>query len=208
MILSKRLRLSVTMALVAAAAAPVARADPLAVVEVSAPAVNCVFHANCIVTVSDTTGAVAMPFLDTPGTAWLQSRTFTGEAGTPGAGLTGYEYRLSLTEAAGFGDCLLGLVLNFGPITKLPYKSGSLADVYVVTGGGLGTIGLKSADQEGDVITFEFATPLCVSKSPSDSATTFFFGLASSKPPTAISATVYAFGNPPFYGVDARAPEH
>ena len=67
-----------------------------------------------------------MPFLAMPGTAWQQSRTFTGEPGTPGAGLTGYEYRLSMTQAAGFSDCVLGLVLDFGPVEKLPYTTGYL----------------------------------------------------------------------------------
>src|SRR5947209_16244258 len=52
--------------------------------------------------------------------------------------------------------CLLGLVLNFGPVAKLPYKAGPLADVFVVTTGGLGTIGIKSAEKTGDIIEFEF----------------------------------------------------
>ena len=35
-----------------------ARAQPLTVVEVNAPAVNCVFHPACIITVSDTVGFI------------------------------------------------------------------------------------------------------------------------------------------------------
>jgi hypothetical protein len=116
-----------------------AQAAPLNVVEVSAPAINCVFNASCTITVSDSVGHIPMPYLAVADTAWLQSRTFTGAPGTPGAGLTGYEYRISLTQAAGFGDCLLGFVVNFGPVAKLPYKPGSPpADVFVVTGAGLG----------------------------------------------------------------------
>jgi hypothetical protein len=200
-------KLAVGLALVWASTSPAAAA-PLTVVEVNAPAVNCVFAADCILHVNDSTGAVAMPFLAQPGTVWLQSRTFTGAAGTPGGGKTGYLYRLSMTQAAGFGECLVGLVLNFGPVVKLPYKSGTLADVFVITSGGLGTVKLKSADQDGAVITFEFEKPMCVPPSPSDAATTFFFGLASSTTPTFTPAMIYGFGSPPTYEVDARAPLH
>jgi len=50
-------------------------------------------------------------------------------------------YRISLTQAAGSGNCLGGLVLNFGPSLKLPYAPNQLADVFVITYGGLGSIG-------------------------------------------------------------------
>ena len=183
-------------------------AKPLKIVTVGAPAINCVFNPTCKLIVTDSSGNLDMPFLATPGTAWLQSRTFSGEPGTPGAGLTGYEYRLSMTQAAGFSDCVLGLVLDFGPVKQLPYTPGSLSDVYVVTGGGVGTVGLKSADQEGNIITFEFDKPVCVPPAPSKTATTFFFGLASSEPPKGIGAGLFAIGKPPHYSVDARAPNH
>jgi hypothetical protein len=188
--------------------APTVAAKPLKIVTVSAPAINCVFNPTCKLTVTDSSGNLDMPFLATPGTAWLQSRTFAGEPGTPGAGLTAYEYRLSMTQAAGFSDCVLGLVLDFGPVKQLPYTTGTLSDVYVVTGGGVGTVGLKSADQEGNIITFEFDKPVCVPPVPSSTATTFFFGLASSQAPKAISAGLFAPGRPRYYAVDARAPNH
>ena len=41
--------------------APAAQAESLTVVEVNAPAVNCVFNTSCTVTVNDSTGALAMP---------------------------------------------------------------------------------------------------------------------------------------------------
>ena len=78
----------------------------------------------------------------------------------------------------------------------------------MVTKGGLGTIGIKSAELDGTVITFEFSKPLCVPPAASDAATTFFFGLASTTTPTFVPASIYAFGTPPFYAVDARAPLH
>jgi hypothetical protein len=198
------------LAAVLSAGAAAAQAAPLNVVEVSAPAINCVFNASCTITVNDSVGQILMPFLAAPNTAWLQSRTFTGAPGTPAAGMTGYEYRISLTQAAGFGECLLGFVVNFGPVAKLPYKPGSPpADVFVVSlGGGLGTIGLAGADQDGDVITFTLKSPLCLGATPSNAATTFFIGLASAKAPQPTSATVFAFGDPAFYSVPARAPMH
>src|ERR1051325_8897957 len=100
----------VAMSLLASSAA----AQPLTVVEVSAPAINCVFNASCTITVSDTTGNVLLPTV-APGTAWLQSRTFAGQPGTPAAGLTGYEYRISITQAAGAADCITGFPVHFGP---------------------------------------------------------------------------------------------
>src|SRR5438309_43419 len=57
--------------------APSAKAQPLTIVEVGAPAVNCVFRTSCIIPVSDSTGTIDLPYLATPGTAWLQSRTYT-----------------------------------------------------------------------------------------------------------------------------------
>jgi len=78
-----------------------ARAQPLTVVEVNAPAVNCVFHPACTITVSDSVGFIPLPYLAAPNTAFLQSRTFSGAPGTPAAGKAGYMYRISLTQAAG-----------------------------------------------------------------------------------------------------------
>jgi hypothetical protein len=205
------LMLRTVMAILAAAAisTPLA-AQPLTVVEVNAPAVNCVFQPSCTITVSDTVGAIALPYIATPGTAWLQSRIYNSAPGTPAAGKTGYVYRVSLTEASGSADCLLGLVLNFGPVAKLPYKAGPLADVFVVTTGGLGTIGIKSAEKTGDIIEFEFAKPLCLAGGPDIRNTTFFFGLAANTAPApkAVDAQIYAFGSPSFYAVEARVPTH
>src|SRR3569833_2878515 len=74
-----------TIGLAAAVLAPpeAARAASLSVVTVAAPAVNCVFNASCTVTVSDTLGHLA----NTPygANALLQSRTYSGPPGPPGA---------------------------------------------------------------------------------------------------------------------------
>jgi hypothetical protein len=195
-------------AVLAALATAPASAGQLNVVTVAAPAINCVFAANCIITVSDSVGQLPLGNLDMPNTAWLQSRTFTGAPNTPGAGTTGYEYRLSMVQASGSLECIAGIVINFGAVTKLPFKNNAPADVYVITQGGLGTIGLKSAEQDGDVITFEFDKLLCASEPANSANTTFFFGLASTHPPKAITAGIFGTGNPPYYAVPARAPSH
>jgi hypothetical protein len=184
-----------------------AQAQLLKVVEVGAPAINCVFQTDCNIPVSDTSGNILFPTLD-PGTAWMQSRTFAGEAGAPGAGTTGYEYRISLTQASGASECIVGFNLNFGPLKQLPYKNNQLADVYVVTSGGLGTIGLKSAEKFGDVIVFELNAPLCADGPANIKRTTYFIGLAATAAPMHVNAQIVATGNPPFFSVDARVPTH
>src|SRR4051794_19099236 len=87
-----------------------AQAQILKVVEVGAPAINCVFQTDCNIPVTDTVGNILFPTL-TAGTAWLQSRTFAGEAGAPGVGTTGYEYRISMTQASGSSDCVVSFTI-------------------------------------------------------------------------------------------------
>ena len=185
-----------------------ARAQSLIIAEVEAPAINCVFHPACAFTVDDSASFIPLPYLVAPNTAFLQSRTFSGEPGTLAAGKAGYVYRISLTQAAGTADCLGGLVLNFGPALKLPYAPDKLADVFVITSGGLGSIGLKSAERFGEVIVFDLAKPLCLEGGPNLANTTFFFGLAADTPAMATSAQIFSSGNPPLYSVDARVPNH
>jgi hypothetical protein len=199
---------AILSAAIAALAIPsAAQAQHLKIVEVNAPKVNCVFQTDCNIPVTDTSSNMSLPFLAAPGTAWVQSRTYAGEAGAPGAGTTGYEYRLSMTEASGTG-CILGFNVNFGPHKQLPYANNVLADVFVITTGGLGTIGLKSAERTDDVIQFTLASPLCADGPPNVSKTTFFFGLAATAAPMHVNATVFAVGDPAFLPVDARVPKH
>src|SRR5260370_667098 len=79
------LRVAAGAAAALALGAAAARAQPLTVVEVNAPAVNCVFHPACIITVSDSVGFIPLPYLTAPNTAFLQSRTFSGAPGTAAA---------------------------------------------------------------------------------------------------------------------------
>ena len=161
-----------------AVAAPLsAHAAPPRVVNVSAPGVNCVFNPTCTGVVTDSVGNFALP--GDGGAGRLQSRTFAGADNAPAVGKTGYIYRLDMTPMtapAGSARCLAALTLDFGPIAQLHYEgsAGPLDDVYVVTGGGIGSIGIASADQSGAAITFTFSSPVCPGQ------TSYFFGLASS----------------------------
>ena len=178
----------------------------LNVVNVSAPAINCVFETDCTIVVNDSIGSIALP--GATGTARLQSRTYPGQPGAPGAGKTAYEYRIDLTQATAIGDsaCITSMDINFGPVSKLQYnKVGPNDDVFVVIKGGLGTIGLASADQNGNMITFTFSQPVCAADAISPGKTTFFFGLASAQPPKGVVAHVDVPGFGPV-DVKARSP--
>jgi hypothetical protein len=187
----------------------VAAATPLSVVNVGAPAINCVFNTSCTVGVTDSAGSIPLPGIS--GTATLQSRTFTGGAGAPAAGFNGYEYRVNLTNAVGILNipCIQSLRVTFGPVAPFQYNgSGPTDQVYVVTSGGLGSIGLSSADQVGNDITFTFASPVCAGGSPGTGATSFFFGLASAGAPTSVTALAFPLGGGSALSVAARAPLH
>ena len=180
-------------------AAP-AREAQLTVVEVNAPAVNCVFNPTCTVTVTDSVST--LQFTPYGAGAFLQSRTYSGQPGTPGAGLTVYEYRLDFTEALPFTECVAGLVLDFGPVAKLTYPPNQPAHAFVITQGGIGTVGIESAEQDGSVITFTFKSNVCAGQS------TQFFGMAAGKGPETVTPVLFKIGTPPFYELDGRAPQH
>jgi hypothetical protein len=134
---------------------------PLSVVQVNAPNVNCVFDPSCRLTVTDTVANLP-PVPGYTGTAVLQSRTASvSPPGVPGSGTIPYIYRVDLTGAAPATDqmCVSSLAVNFGPIVQLPYSGvgNPNADVFVITTGGLGTIGLRSAEKTGNKITFRFS---------------------------------------------------
>jgi hypothetical protein len=94
------------------------------------------------------------------------------------------------------------MVLNFGPVKKLTYPANQPAHVFVVTQGGLGSVGIAFAQQDGDVITFTFDKPLCAGQ------TSYFFGMAATGAPQSSSATLFGYGAPPFVQTAARVPRH
>ena len=90
-------------------------AVPLKVVNVSAPAINCVFNTPCTIMVNDKKDNVT---LSAGGTGFLQSRTFKGFPGSPANGLFAYEYRLDLRNAVGALNiaCIDWITISFGPV--------------------------------------------------------------------------------------------
>lgn len=150
---------------------------------VSAPAINCVFDTDCTIFVDDVASTFTLGL--SSGSSFLQTRMFPrGELGTLGAGLFAYEYRVDMREMAGIGNpgCVTKLTLDFGPVVPLDYDdNGTLDDVYVVTGGGLGSVAPSNITQTGGMISFDFSPPVCSDFSPKqdNGESTFFFGLAS-----------------------------
>lgn len=200
------LRLPLSGAVLIGALGPTALATPLTVVDVNAPAVNCLFAASCKVTVTDTLGSYP-PKPGYSGKPRLQSRTFVGKPGTAGAGKTAYLYRVDFSAAKPVADqnCAIDLKVDIGPISKLPYNNGAPADIFVVTSGGIGTVGLASADQTGNVVTFTFtASPLPVCPQQSS----FFFGLAAEGKPHSVTAQSDLNFGGGTVNVAARAPKH
>src|SRR5215204_3924885 len=88
------------------------RAAPLSVVNVGAPAINCVFNTNCVVVADDTTNLITLP--NGTGTGFLQTRVITGGTGSLAAGLFVYEYRIDLRGivASNTQPCLTNLIRN------------------------------------------------------------------------------------------------
>lgn len=201
----------VWLALTGAVVTLPAAAQPLTFTNVGAPAINCVFsqpvNGHCSVTVTDSVGTIAMP-PGVSGVGRLQSRTFKGAAGTPGAGLTAYEYRVDMTGAVSDGEspCVTDLAIDFGTVSKLPYQGNATKyDVYVITSGGIGSVGLYDVEETGNSIDFVFNQPVCAGPSPGSGKSSYFFGLAAPNPPHAVTAHVGWPGLLPI-PVQARSP--
>ena len=182
-------------------------AAPLKVVNVSAPAINCVFNPTCTVTVNDTSDNIAM---STGGTGFLQSRTYMGAPGSPASGLYAYEYRIDLRNAVGAVaiSCIDWMTIDFGPVVgTLNYGGDARPDqVFVVTGGGIGTIGIASATQTGSSIKFKFTAPVCEGGSPGKGDSSFFWGLVSRTPAKFVTAKLHETGGVT-HNIKARAPK-
>ncbi|MBK8990051.1 MAG: S8 family serine peptidase [Chloroflexi bacterium] len=163
--------------------APTAPEAALSFVNVSAPAINCLFDADCTITVDDTTALFTFDGMG--GAGFLQSRGWPrGEVGTAGAGLYPYLYRVDMRELVGPGNpaCITSFALDFGPVVPLDYNGdGSVDHGFVVTGGGLGSVAPSAIDLTTGRLTFTFATPVCGDFSPAQNngVSSFFFGLVS-----------------------------
>jgi hypothetical protein len=182
------------------------QAVPLRVVNVSAPAINCIFNPSCTVTVNDTSDNIPM---STGGTGFLQSRTYTGAPGAPAPWANVYEYRVDLRNAVGATaiSCIDWMRIDFKEVALLDFNGDSRPDqVFVVTGGGIGTIGLASAIQTGTSIKFNFTSPICEGGAPGRGDSSFFWGLVSKTPPKFVMATLHEAGGAT-HNIKARAPK-
>jgi hypothetical protein len=171
-----------------------AKAAPLKIVNVVAPAINCVFSTSCSVRVKDTKEDVP---LSNGGEGLLRTRTFKGASGSPAEGLFAYEYRLDLTDAEGAkASCIDWISLNFGPVVNdLNFGGDARTDqVFVITTGGVGSIGLATAVQTRGTIRFRFKSPVCSGISGAKGGSTYFWGLVSEQQPKNVTAVLHETG--------------
>ena len=176
----------------------------LRVVPVNAPAVNHLFDPSGTLPVQDHSAPI---WTD----GFLQSRNFAGVAGAPAAGMFGYEYRIDLREVAGVLSIpfITSLAVDVGPhVNTLDFDGdGRADDVYVVTSGGLGNVGVSSATKDGNVISFNFNPPVGGGASRGRGDSTFFFGVVSTHPRREITATANN-NQGPALTLSAWAPDH
>jgi hypothetical protein len=182
-----------------------AASTKLTVVTVDPGAVVCVFSPKCSVTPTDTM-AMFPPGKAYSGAERLQSRTYAGQRGSKAAGSTAFIYRIDFTHAVrSVKDmyCASGIDIEFGPITRLPYgPKGAMGDVFVINSGGVRFVGVKNAEQKKNNVSIEFASPVCPASGAYQGQSTFFFGMASAKPPRLDHMTVsFKFG-----GGDVKVP--
>jgi hypothetical protein len=183
------------------------QAAPLKVVNVGAPAINCVFTtaSPCTITVRDTSDDVP---LNGGGVGRLQSRTFKGQTGSPADAMYAYEYRLDLRNAVGVLNivCVDYMTISFGPVVSLDYdKDQKLDQVFVIASGGIGTVGLSSAVQTASSIKFTFAKPVCEGGAPGKGDSSFFWGLVAKTEPKNVTALLHETGGAT-HVVKARSP--
>lgn len=182
------------------------QAAPLKIANVAAPAINCVFSTSCSVKVKDTKENLT---LSGGGKGLLQSRTFSGAEGSLAAGLFAYEYRLDLRDAVGKKSisCIDWISLSFGPVVStLNYGGDALSDqVFVITSGGTGNVGLATAVQTRGTIRFRFKSPVCAGTSSGQGDSSYFWGLVSTQPAKNVTAVIHETGGAT-HVVKARSP--
>lgn len=187
--------------LAAAAWLAPAHATDLIVVNQSMLRFVCLFVGDCSNSIAPSNvGALPPSQLSSDGR--LESIVFEAKPDTPAVGTTAYVYRVDLSKVTAHGECLAGLVINFGPPARIPSDIGNAAHVFVITTEGHGTVAVKSAEQDGDFIQFNFNGAVCVGQS------SMFFGLASEKPPVSSEATLFGYGSPPIIQTTAQTPRH
>jgi hypothetical protein len=174
--------------LIALAALPLfGQAIALRIVNVNAPSVNYVFNHTGTVTVTDKTSPVLVD-------GFVQSRIYRSEATSPAHGLYVYEYRIDLTNVLSITapQWVSALNVDFGPATTLDFdRNGRAAEeVFIITSGGLGSVGPSSATQSPSGTYFNFSSRIYSGASRGRGQSSYFFGLVSAYPPRVINARV------------------
>jgi len=175
----------------------IALAGQLRVAAVKFPDVNCKFDTDCKITVNDKAANFTLP--GTEGVAFLQSRLWPkGEAGTAGAGLYVYQYRIDCTRlyARSGRACIYEMTIDFGgPVAPLDYNGdGQLEQVFLGTQGGVGKLDKVAAQLNGTKVTLRFSIGTCAGaivggqRRAGDSS--LFFGMASKQPHREVTATL------------------
>jgi hypothetical protein len=183
-----------------------ALAGSLTIANVSAQNIVCVFNPSCRVNASES--AVYIKLFGNAGQGRVQSRIFAGVPSFQSAGMTAFLYRVDMTQtmALGTANCVERMVLDAGPVAALPYSPSGAAEVFVISSGGPGKVGLKSATQNAGRITFTFAKPICPNEGSRPGTDSFFFGFASRNPPVPAKAQLIATMEGT--AADVRAPKH
>jgi hypothetical protein len=185
-----------------------ATAEPLTTVNLSSPALRCVFATNRNCNLDGTASVGGIPIPGISGSAVLHSLTFPADPDSPAARSTGYEFRVDLSQATAGPTkaCVTRLTLDIGPLSRLPYMGrAELYDVFVINTGASGYVGLASAERSGPAITFVFAKPVCPGAGSDKGESSYFFGFAAATAPRDVSARVELDSGETLQ-VPARAP--
>lgn len=173
-------------------AAASARASELTFVSISMQELNCMFDATCQPGTTDSVSLI--PLAGVNGRAAVHTRTIPGGDMSRGAGKVAYLYRVNLTAALG-NRCVSALKLPFGAIEKMPYMDrGPYVDLFVITSGSLGSIGLSAAERSGNNVVVTFSKPVCAGARPGEGESSLFFGLSAAEAPKQVWAEVDVAG--------------
>lgn len=173
----------------------------LKMVKVSAPNVYCLFDPKCEFAVKLPDNEVVSDIVigGAQGKGFLQSRTLQTSPTSPAAGMYVYVYRVDMTGVkivSGKVPTFTSFRINFGPVVDtLDYDGdGQKGDqVFIITGGALGSVAPSAAVYDGSTITFQFNNPrLAGGSGQQNGASSFYFGLVSKSPPrnVGVRATV------------------
>ncbi len=185
-----------------------ALAEPLTTINLSSPALRCVFATNKRCNLNGTASVGAIPIPGIAGSAVLHSLTFPADPDSWASGLTGYEFRVDLSQATAGATkvCVTRLTLDVGPLSRLPYMGrADLYDVFVINTRATGLVGLASAERTGPAISFVLAKPVCSGAGSDKGESSYFFGFAAATAPREISARV-ELDSGEAVNVAARAP--